>query len=142
MRRTVQLTSNQTALGLQPNMRFLLAIALSIFCSTASCQVAADPAPREIGGLFARLEQSNCQFSRNGSWYDAKQASAHLRQKYDYLVKRHLVTSAESFIDLAASKSSMSGKAYLVRCADKPAIESKVWFTHELEALRSKPAAP
>lgn len=121
-------------------MRSLLAIVLSLFCGAAVCQAPADPASREIGSLFTRLEQSNCQFSRNGSWYDAKQASDHLRQKYDYLVKRHLVTSAESFIDLAASKSSMSGKPYLVRCADKPAIESKAWFTHELEALRSKPA--
>jgi uncharacterized protein DUF5329 len=120
-------------------MRSLLAIILFLFCGAALCQAPADPASREIAGLFAQLEQSNCQFNRNGSWYDAKQASDHLRQKYDYLVRRHLVTSAESFIELAASRSSMSGKAYLVRCADKPAIESKAWFARELEALRSKP---
>jgi len=123
-------------------MRPFLAIVLSILCSAALSQAPADPAQHEIAGLFARLEQSNCEFNRNGSWYDAKQASDHLRQKYDYLVRRHLVTNAESFIDLAASKSSMSGKPYLVRCAGEPAIESRAWFMHELEALRGNSAHP
>ncbi len=123
-------------------MRFLLAIALSIFCGTTLCQVPADPAPREIAGLFARLEQSNCQFNRNGSWYDAKQASDHLRQKYDYLVRRHLVTNAESFIDLAASKSSMSGKPYLVRCADSPRSKARRGSRTNSKCCAASPPLP
>jgi hypothetical protein len=122
-------------------MRILPAILL-VMASSAAVGQPQDAAPREISGLFERLEHSTCQFNRNGSWYDAKQAADHLRQKYDWLLKRHLVTTTESFIDLAASKSSMSGKPYLVRCDGAPAVESSVWFSHELAALRSKPASP
>jgi hypothetical protein len=123
-------------------MRMLPAIVLALASSVALGQAPPDAAQKEIAGLFSRLEHSTCQFNRNGSWYDPKQASDHLRQKYDWLVRRHLVTTTESFIDLAASKSSMSGKPYLVRCGGEPAIESKAWVSHELEALRSKPASP
>ncbi len=48
-------------------------------------------------------------FQRNGSWYDGSDARAHLQRKYDYLLKKGMVDSAEQFIERAASQSSMSG---------------------------------
>ncbi|MBZ4187147.1 DUF5329 domain-containing protein [Thermomonas sp. RSS23] len=90
----------------------------------------------EIGQLFKALETSGCEFNRNGSWYNAQQASEHLHRKYDYLLKKGLVKSTESFIDLGASKSSMSGKAYLVRCGKAPAVESRSWFLAKLGQIR------
>jgi hypothetical protein len=92
---------------------------------------------REVAQLLDFVAKSDCQFNRNGSWYEAGKAREHLQEKYDYLNRRGLVPTAESFIELAASKSSMSGKAYQVRCGDKPAIPSASWLTNELKHLRA-----
>ena len=99
---------------------------------SAACQTASG----EIDQLFKALEASGCEFNRNGSWYDAQKASERLHRKYDYLLKKGLVTSTESFIDLGASKSSMSGKPYLVRCGKSPPVESRSWFMARLSQIR------
>jgi len=108
-----------------------------VIASAASAQTPSSATKQEVGQLFAALRQSNCEFSRNGSWYNAQKASDHLQRKYDYLLKKGLVTSTESFIELAASKSSMSGKPYQVRCGKTPPVSSQSWFTNKLIALRS-----
>ena len=41
---------------------------------------------QEAEHLFAYLENSGCQFNRNGSWYSASEAAAHIRKKYEYLL--------------------------------------------------------
>ncbi|MGW8193083.1 MAG: DUF5329 domain-containing protein [Desulforhopalus sp.] len=92
----------------------------------------------EIDHLIGFLEQSACQFNRNGTWYNAAKAGAHIRKKYRYLKRRGLVGTTELFIERAASKSSMSGKAYLVRCSTGEAIESATWFRTELARLRQE----
>lgn len=100
------------------------------------------PAARvEIDFLLSRLAASGCQFSRNGTWYTAAEAQAHLRRKLDYLVNKGAVASAEQFIECAASKSSVSGQAYQVRCAGNPPLPSGTWLYDELKLLRSAPAA-
>jgi hypothetical protein len=118
-------------------MKLLLVVLALLSSGLVSAQSQAVPATREIAYLFASLEQSNCQFYRNGSWYTAAKASAHLRSKYDYLLKRGLVSSTEAFIDLAASKSSMSGKPYLVKCDNAAPVESHSWFTNKLATFRA-----
>lgn len=90
----------------------------------------------EIAHLFTVLETSNCQFNRNGSWYSAKEASAHLVTKYKYLQNKNLVPSAEKFIERAATQSSLSGKAYQIKCADGVAHVSAPWFLDTLDAYR------
>ena len=98
----------------------------------ASAQTPATATSREITSLFTTLQASGCEFNRNGSWYNATKASEHLKRKYDYLVKKNLVDSTESFIARAATESSMSGKAYQVRCPGKAAVDSKAWFQDQL----------
>ncbi|MGQ5302798.1 DUF5329 family protein [Xanthomonas arboricola pv. corylina] len=53
---------------------FLIALLLS---SSASAQGVSPATTREVGQLFKVLAQSNCEFSRNGSWYAAPKASEH-----------------------------------------------------------------
>ena len=98
-------------------------------------------AQREIRGLMDALSQSQCSFQRNGSWYPADKARAHLQRKYDYLLKRDLVDTAEQFIDRAASRSSMSGKAYRVRCPGQAEVDAASWFGGRLKALRDSGGA-
>lgn len=91
---------------------------------------------QEIAHLFAYLETSGCQFNRNGSWHTAHEAVDHLNAKYQYLLKKDMIASAEDFIADAASRSSMSGQPYQVRCGDAAPIESGAWFQAELEKYR------
>lgn len=103
--------------------------------------VLADPAPpaarAEINALLTKLQSSACEFNRNGAWYGADQARSHLQTKLNYLEDHNAVQTAEQFIALAASGSSVSGKPYLVRCGASAPVESKVWLTAELKALRA-----
>jgi hypothetical protein len=116
---------------------FLLAATMML---AAALPVGAAPSPqaqREIDALIAGLGASGCAFERNGRWYDATTAKAHLQKKYDYLRKRDMADTAELFIERAASESSMSGKPYRVRCPGKPAEPSAQWFRQRLQALRT-----
>jgi Family of unknown function (DUF5329) len=121
--------------------QLLQLLMLSVLLNVAFIRFAraAEPAATkfEIAHLFTVLEASNCQFYRNGSWYGAKDASAHLQSKYMYLKDKDLVPSAEKFIERAATESSLSGKAYQIKCADNVAQASAPWFTAALLKYRS-----
>ncbi|MDP1539353.1 MAG: DUF5329 domain-containing protein [Moraxellaceae bacterium] len=93
----------------------------------------------EINQLFTALETSNCEFSRNGIWYSAYKASGHLHRKYDYLLRKGLVTTTESFIKLAATQSSTTGKLYFVRCDNKEPVLSNFWLIGKLKEIRRLP---
>ena len=95
----------------------------------------ADSTTNEIAYLLDYIRTSPCTFIRNGVAYDGAQAVGHIKDKYEYY--REDIHSAEDFIALAASKSAMSGKPYLVRCdaAEVPATE---WLTQELSAFRQR----
>jgi hypothetical protein len=92
----------------------------------------------EVAHLLKYLESSGCQFQRNGSWYASARAAEHLNQKYEYLLKKGLVTNAESFIERAATQSSRSGKPYSVKCGDAAAVASAAWLSEELSKFRTK----
>jgi Spy/CpxP family protein refolding chaperone len=118
---------------------FLLIAAMVCFVAM-SAHSAESPAAtkQEIQHLLSHLENSGCQFFRNGTWYDGKAATAHLQQKYQYLLDKGMLSNAESFIEKGASESSMSGKPYLVKCgADAKPVESAVWLKSELAKYRA-----
>lgn len=108
------------------------------FLTSMAFAALAAPTPKakaEIAGLMDALSSSGCRFQRNGSWHDATEARNHLQRKYDYLLKKDKVDSAEQFIDRAASRSSMSGRAYMVRCDGKEQ-DAGNWFNGQLRRLR------
>lgn len=114
--------------------------ALIVSAATAGAAPLPAAAKAEVTALLGRLQASSCEFNRNGDWHAAAEARAHLERKLAYLEDKNLVKTAEEFIERGASKSSMSGKPYLVRCAGAAPVESKVWLTRELTALRSASA--
>ncbi|MES3025433.1 MAG: DUF5329 family protein [Pseudomonadota bacterium] len=100
---------------------------------------AAAPAPeakQEIAHLLNYLKDSGCEFNRNGAWHGSQDAMDHLKKKYEYLLKKGLVVSAEDFIQRAAAESSMSGKPYLVKCGANSPLQSGPWFRAELAKHR------
>lgn len=119
----------------------LLALPLALLLQASTAAPLLPAARAEVDALLTRLQTSGCEFNRNGSWYAGAEARAHLLKKLDYLEGKSLVTTAEQFIEQGASASSMSGKAYLVRCAGKAPVESAQWLKAELQAVRSARAA-
>jgi len=108
-----------------------------VFAAAAAAQPLAPAARSEIDGLLSRLETSGCEFNRNGSWYTGAEAKAHLLGKQKYLEDKGMVQTTEQFIERAASGSSLSGQAYLVRCAGAAPVPSGKWLFAQLQAMRS-----
>ncbi|TCI11331.1 hypothetical protein EZM97_11645 [Dyella soli] len=78
---------------------------------------------------------SHCTFIRNGKSYGAAEAESHLVDKLRYLERTNKLNSAEDFIEQAGSRSSLTGKPYLVDC-DGSERTSAEWLTQELQQLR------
>jgi hypothetical protein len=105
-------------------MKWLLAALIAMPASPAAFAEPDEVARTEIAHLLKYLEKAGCQFQRNGSWYAPARAASHLNQKYEYLLQKDLVTTAEQFIERAATESSASGKPYSVKCGDAAAVPS------------------
>ncbi|MEG0183283.1 MAG: YfeK family protein [Stenotrophomonas sp.] len=118
--------------------RLRAVLALALIAPGVALAAPSDTARREIAGLIGALDGSSCRFQRNGSWHDAAEARAHLQRKYDYLLKKDKVDTAEQFIERAASQSSMSGKPYRIACPGQPEQTAAVWFGTRLKALRQR----
>jgi hypothetical protein len=93
-------------------------------------------AQTEIDHLFEYIAKSDCKFSRNGAWHDMVMARSHVNSKYEWLKERGKIDSAESFIDNAATRSSLSGQDYLVQCPGAEATPSASWLKAELKRFR------
>ncbi|MBN5160772.1 MULTISPECIES: YfeK family protein [unclassified Stenotrophomonas] len=120
------------------SQRFTLLLATLLLAAPVAHAAPSTDARREIAELISSLDGSQCRFQRNGSWYDGSDARAHLQRKYDYLLKKDMVDSAEQFIERAASQSSMSGKPYRIQCPGQPEQTAAAWFGARLQALRHR----
>jgi hypothetical protein len=98
-------------------------------------------AQTEINYLLGFIENSACEFFRNGSWYDGKKAAAHLRDKYQILATGDRIQTAEDFIEEAATKSSLSGQPYQVRCSGDKAVMTNQWLRDLLARYRAHTAS-
>lgn len=123
-------------------LRALIFASALLFGSLAWAGTPSAAAQAEIAHLLAHLRTSGCEFRRNGTWYSATDAAAHLERKKQYLVKHAQIESAEGFIEKAASKSSMSGEPYLVRCQLHQTVPSAVWLRAELDRFRGSGGVP
>jgi hypothetical protein len=112
--------------------------AAALLAANGALAKAPEAVRAEVAHLMAAVEKSQCKFNRNGTWHDAKAAREHLQKKFDYLDKRDMVTTTESFIERGASTSSSSGKAYEMQCAGTKAVTSGAWLTEELSKFRKK----
>ena len=88
----------------------------------------------EVKHLLSFVEQSDCLLERNGKQHSGAEAVKHIKKKYDYY--RDDVDSAESFIEYSATKSTMSGKYYMVQCGSRAAVKTRDWLLEELKRYR------
>jgi hypothetical protein len=88
----------------------------------------------KIQYLIASVDAlEGARFIRNGSEYDTQAASNHLRLKLKAAGSK--VRTAEDFIKLCASKSSMTGESYVIRLADGTTVKSEVFFKEKLKTF-------
>jgi hypothetical protein len=107
-----------------------LLIILTLFGGNAFAQDAVEAA--KIRYLIGSVETlRGVTFLRNGSEYDAKNAADHLRLKLKTAGNR--VKTAEDFIRVCGSKSSVSGKAYRIRFLDGNTKDAETFFREELK---------
>jgi hypothetical protein len=128
--------NSKQAIGASTNL-LSMALLVMLACSPLQAAPVASHVRGEIDALLSTMQASRCEFSRNGSWYAAPDAKAHLLMKLDYLEGKNAVQTTEQFIELAASSSSSSGQPYLVKCANAAPMESRQWLLLQLKAVRS-----
>jgi hypothetical protein len=90
---------------------------------------------QKIDRMLELLAASDAVFIRNGEEHSGNEAAAHLRTKLNSA--GDLIPSARAFIEQIASKSSASGKPYMVRPKGKDPVESGAWFTELLRGIEN-----
>ncbi len=93
--------------------------------------------PREtakINYLISSIETlKGATFLRNGGEHDAKAAADHLRLKLKNAGDR--IKTAEDFIRLCGSRSSLTGEAYRIRFADGTTMDSEAFLRNRLKSF-------
>ena len=87
--------------------------------------------------LLTAIGESGCTFIRNGKEYSSEDAESHLRMKYRR--GKRWATDAGKFIERLASKSSMSGKPYLMRCEPDGEQPTAEWLEAKLADYAAEP---
>ena len=111
-------------------LRFILLFSL-LFSLSLSAQ---DKIDDEINHLLDYVKTTKCIYIRNGDRHNGPDAMNHIKRKYDYFEDD--IHSAEDFIRLSATKSTMSGKKYHIKCPGQPEVESGQWMLDELARYR------
>lgn len=109
-----------------------------MFCLLLTSASAADtPSPEvqaEIDFLLQRVADSGYVFIRNGSDHESVEAAGHMRRKYEHFEDE--ITTAEEFIELSATRSLITKRAYQVRFPDGEERETAQWLLGELADYR------
>jgi len=88
----------------------------------------------EIDHLLEYVENTECQHERNGKLHAGMNSVEHIKNKYNYFKKE--IASAEQFIELSATKSTITWKYYMVLCEGSPKTRSREWLLKELKNYR------
>lgn len=89
----------------------------------------------EVAHLLEFVRNSACTMMRNGASHSSLEAAQHILNKYDYF--KEDIQTTERFIQLAASRSTLTGKDYQVQCNNQPPVTSRDWLMTELQNFRS-----
>jgi Family of unknown function (DUF5329) len=115
------------------NIMITAFVILTLFSGVVSAQDNIEK--KKIEFLISSVENlKGAKFIRNGSEYDGKKAAEHLRMK---LQNALVVQTADDFIRLCASKSSITGKPYMIRLSDGKTIKSEEYFREKLKKYNS-----
>ena len=96
---------------------------------------AAESLDESIKFLLDYVAKSDATFTRNGQTHTPQEAVNHIKAKYEHFKSE--IKTPEDFIRLAASKSLLTGKPYLVRAPNGKETRLDVWLTDALREYRA-----
>src|SRR5688572_10919605 len=115
--------------------RALLLATITWFALGAIAETLPSAERQKIESLLGAVEKlPDAVFVRNGRSYAPRTAAKFLRGKWDDRAAE--VHSAEEFIAKVATRSSTTGKPYLVRYDDGREVETAVFLSEVLAKLR------
>lgn len=116
------------------SMRWIaVALVLAAFAAAAEDRRAAET--RTIEALISVVEKlPDAKFVRNGKAYDAAAAAKFLRGKWSRQAGE--IDTADEFIEKIATRSSTTGRVYLVRFNDGREMPVAAFLRAELRKLR------
>ena len=118
-------------------MRFFLRIALVLALFFPGFTRAAESVTdAEIQYLLNYVRTAELVFIRNGKQHTPEEAYRHMLRKYGHFKKK--IDSAESFIEYSATKSTMSGKKYVIRLPDGNEEFAQDYLLDELSRFREQ----
>jgi hypothetical protein len=106
------------------------ALALALLTSAK-----AESTDETIHYLLNYIAESHATFIRNGTTHTPMEAMEHVKAKYEHF--KNDIKTPEDFIRLAASKSLLTGKPYLVRPTGGEERHLDEWLTEALKAHRA-----
>jgi hypothetical protein len=89
-----------------------------------------------IDAAINRVQTSPLTFIRNDKEYDGKAAAQHLKNKLERAGDR--IKTFDQFVEHIATKSSISGKPYLVKLEDGKTVELAAWIRQQDSAEMGK----
>ncbi|MHC4638771.1 MAG: DUF5329 family protein [Planctomycetota bacterium] len=88
-----------------------------------------------IEKMISSLQQlSDSKFIRNGKEYTIDEAVTHIKRKWEW--KKSEIKTAEDFITITGSKSSVSGEPYLIKHPDGKVMKLEDWFQKQLDLMK------
>jgi hypothetical protein len=96
---------------------------------------ATESVEQTVNYLIDHVAKSDAMFIRNGVSHTPAEAVNHIKAKYEHF--KNEIKTPEDFIRLAASKSLLTGKPYLVRTPDGKETRLDVWLTDALKEYRA-----
>ena len=116
-------------------MKHFFAIVFILISTSANADVSSEQ-KLETSHLLNFVKNSACKIIRNGKAYDGNLAVNHIQKKYDYF--KDDIETTEQFIELSATKSTMSGKYYTVVCGAAQPVRTRDWLLEELKNYRQR----
>ena len=109
--------------------------------TTGTKAILADRKPTEnvdetIRYLLDYVSKSDCTFIRNGDPHTGVEASVHFKSKYEHF--KNEIKTPEDFIQMAATKSMITGMPYLVKTTDGKEISCAEWLGKVLADYRKR----
>jgi len=95
-----------------------------------------DTVDKTVLHLIDHVAESGLTFIRNNDKYTAVEAAEHMNKKYQHFRKD--INTAEDFIERCASRSLLSGKAYLVINEQNEHVRTSEWLELELADYRER----
>ena len=116
--------------------RLVFTATLAVVVLAAAARAAEMSERQKIEALIKHVEGlQDVKFVRNGEAHDAKTAAKFLRGKWDAHTAD--IKTAIDFIDKAATKSSTTGKPYLIRLKGGKEVPSADYLRAELKKLEA-----